>query len=53
MNKLLIILTDNFYRSHICSVLLRMTQKTCHPTAETLIFMIMQKLRSYLHTPRN
>ena len=24
-----------------------MTQKTCHSTAETLIFMTMQKLRSY------
>ncbi len=28
-----------FYRSHICSVLLKMTQKTCHLIAETLILM--------------
>ena len=43
------ILTDNFDHSRICSVLLRMTQKTCHSTAETLIFMTMQKLRSCTH----
>ena len=39
--------TDNFYRSHICSILLRMTQKTRHSTAKTLIVITMQKLRSY------
>ncbi len=39
--------TDNFYCSHICSVLLRMTQKACHSAPKTLLFMIMQKLRSY------
>ncbi len=39
--------TDNIYRSHTCSVLLKMTQKTCHSTAEALIFMAVQKLRLY------
>ncbi len=35
---------DNFYRSHICYFLFKMTQRTCHSTAEILIFMTMQKL---------
>ena len=35
---------DNFYRSHICYFLLKMTQRTCHSTAEILIFLTMQKL---------
>ena len=30
----ILISTDNFYRSHICSVLLKMTQKTYHSIAE-------------------
>jgi hypothetical protein len=30
-----VISTDNFYRSHICSVLLTMTKKTYDSTAET------------------
>ncbi len=35
---------DNFYRFHICYVLLKMTKKkTRHSTAEILIFMTMQQ----------
>ncbi len=41
--------SNNFYRSHICSVLFKMTQKHVIQ-AETLIFMTMRKL---LHTPSN
>ncbi len=34
-----------------CSVLLKMAQKSCHSTAKTLLFMIIQCFRSY--TPSN
>ena len=34
-----VIWANNFYRSHICSVSLKITQKTCYSIAETLIFM--------------
>ncbi len=37
-----VISTDNFYRSTIHSVLPQITQKICHSTAETLIFITMQ-----------
>ena len=43
------ILTKSFDRSHICSAFFKVTQKTCHSTAETLILMIMQKFCSLTH----
>ena len=44
LQRLYVISADNFYRSHICSVLLKMTQKTCCSIVKILIFMTMQKL---------